>query len=207
MRRQIASMLVDCRLYNVNSKLASSVYLVHCGWNIFCILTYIYIYIYILEFYPSITEKLLDDVITWAKSLIKIPEDDTTVIKHARESLLFYNEKTWVKNNDQSLFDVTMGSYDGAEVCELVGLFLLNKLTDRFGKDSVGLYRDDGLLLLKGTAGRQAELTRKQLHGIFNKHDLRITAEINYHTVNFLDVTLNLKLPAIPQAKQQPVIY
>ena len=26
-----------------------------------------------------------------------------------------------------------MGSYDGAEVCELVGLFLLNKLTDRFG--------------------------------------------------------------------------
>ena len=49
-----------------------------------------------------------------------------------------------------------MGSYDGAEVCELVGLFLLNILTERFGKDSVRVYRDDGLLILKGM-GRQAD--------------------------------------------------
>ena len=41
-----------------------------------------------------------------------------------------------------------MGSYDGAEVCELVGLFLLNKLAVTFGKVNVGLYRDDGLLIL-----------------------------------------------------------
>jgi len=85
----------------------------------------------IVEFYPSITEERLDDVITWAKLLIKIPEDEITVNKHPRKSLLFYNKKTWVKNNDQSLFDVTMRSYDGPEVCGLVGLFLLNnKLTD-----------------------------------------------------------------------------
>ena len=51
------------------------------------------------------------------------------------KSLLFCNDKTWVKKNDLSLFDVTMGSYDGAEVCELVGLFLLNILADIFGKD------------------------------------------------------------------------
>ena len=35
-------------------------------------------------------------------------------------------------NNQQSLFDITMGSYDGAEVCELVGFFLLNKLAIGF---------------------------------------------------------------------------
>ena len=29
------------------------------------------------------------------------------------------------KSND-TLFDVTMGSYDGAEVCELVDLFIFN---------------------------------------------------------------------------------
>ena len=82
----------------------------------------------IIESYPSITESLLDNVITWAKSLIDIPDDHITIIKHARKSLLFYNDKIWVKkNNQQSLFDFTMGSYDGAEVCELVGLFLLNK--------------------------------------------------------------------------------
>ena len=117
------------------------------------------------------------------------------------KSLLFCNDKTWIKKNDLSLFDVIMGSYDGAEVCELVGLFLLKIIADIFGKDSVGLYtyRDDGLILLKGTGGRQAELTRKQLHEIFKKQDFRITTEINYHTVNFLDVTLNLN-----EEKYQP---
>ncbi len=49
------------------------------------------------------------------------------------------------------MFDVTMGSFDGAELCELVGLFLLNELSQIFDKDHVGLYRDDGLMLLKGT--------------------------------------------------------
>ena len=147
----------------------------------------------IVEFYPSITESLLDKVMTWARSLIDIPNDHITIIKHVRKSLLFHNDKVWVKNNNQhSLFDVTMGSYDGAEVCELVGLFLLNKLAVIFGKDNVGLYRDDGLLILRGTGGRQADQARKKLHEIFKEHDLKVTAEINYHVVNFLDVTLNL---------------
>ena len=36
---------------------------------------------------------------------------------------------TWVKKSDSnSLFDVTMGSYDGAEICELVGLYVLERL-------------------------------------------------------------------------------
>ena len=51
------------------------------------------------------------------------------------------------------------------------------------------LYRDDGLLLLKGTGGHQAELARKQLHETFKKFNLRITAEITYLTVKFLGVT------------------
>jgi hypothetical protein len=61
-------------------------------------------------------------------------------VKHARKSLLFYNQQAWTKRNNTTTFDVTMGSFDGAEVCELVGLFILNTLEKRFGKD-VGLYR------------------------------------------------------------------
>ena len=38
-----------------------------------------------------------------------------------------------------------MGSFDGAELCELVGLYLLSKLETLLGKPAVGLYRDDGL--------------------------------------------------------------
>ena len=37
-----------------------------------------------------------------------------------------------------------MGSFDGAEACELVGCYILSHLTEKYGK-SIGLYRDDGL--------------------------------------------------------------
>ena len=54
--------------------------------------------------------------------------DDSTIqiIKHARKSLLFDSTGVWVKNDDNPLSDVTMSSFDGAEVCELVGLYLLS---------------------------------------------------------------------------------
>ena len=40
-------------------------------------------------------------------------------------------------------FDVGQGSYDGAEACELVGLYILSKLEKL--NINIGLYRDDGL--------------------------------------------------------------
>ena len=42
-----------------------------------------------------------------------------------------------------------MGSYDDAEVCELVGTFILSKLENIIGKKNTGLYRDDGLVVLR----------------------------------------------------------
>ena len=50
-----------------------------------------------------------------------------------------------------------MGAYGGAEVCEIVGLFLLNNLANKFDKNSVGLYRDDGLALFKNVNGHCAD--------------------------------------------------
>jgi hypothetical protein len=86
-----------------------------------------------------------------------------------------------------------MGSYDGAEICELVGLFILKEISDKYGKESVVLYRDDGLMLLRGKSGRLADKARKSLHTIFHNLGLKITAEVKNHIVNFLDVTLNLQ--------------
>jgi hypothetical protein len=54
------------------------------------------------------------------------------------------------------------------------------------------MYRDDGLVLLKGTRGRLADQTRKKLHHLFEQFDLKITAEVSHQTVKFLDITLNL---------------
>ena len=147
----------------------------------------------IVEFYPSITEDLLDRAIVWARSLITIPEEDISIIKHVRKSLLFNGGTAWTKRSSDSLFDVTMGSFDGAEICELVGLFVLSKLTEKFGKENVGLYRDDGLVLIDGVNGRKADKARKMLHDIFGQIGLKITAQVNNQIVKFLDITLDLE--------------
>jgi hypothetical protein len=125
------------------------------------ITVHIPIFRYCRVLYPSITESLLDKVISWAKTLTIITEEQVSIIKHARKSLLFYGEKTWAKKNNASLFDVTMGSCDGAEIWELVGLFILKEISDKCGIENMGLYRDDGLMLLHGKSGRLADKARK----------------------------------------------
>ena len=59
-----------------------------------------------------------------------------------------------------------------AEICELVGLYILNDLSRKFGKDFVGLYRDDGLALVKGKSGRVIDNARKDLCKLFRQYDL-----------------------------------
>ena len=95
----------------------------------------------------------------------------------------------WIKKTSDNHFDVTMGSYDGAETCELVGAYLLHQITTRYGT-TFGLYRDDGLGISKDSP-RKVELIKKDLCTIFKDHGLKITIEANKTIVNFLDVTLN----------------
>jgi hypothetical protein len=88
--------------------------------------------------------------LAWASDLATITGNDISIIKHARKSLLFGNGKLWTKKDgSNSLFDVIMASFDGAEISELVGLFILNHLGKRFGKGNSGLYRHDGLAIIK----------------------------------------------------------
>ena len=75
----------------------------------------------------------------------------------ARKTLLFHDGIPWVKQSVNEDFDVQMGSYDGAEICKLVGAFLVNNLSHVIDKTSVGLYRDDGLGLLKSHSGPETE--------------------------------------------------
>ena len=51
-------------------------------------------------------------------------------------------------------FDVTMGSYNGAEVCELSRIFILSLTGNKYSPNNIGLYRDDGLAIFKNTSGR-----------------------------------------------------
>ena len=90
------------------------------------------------------------------------------------------------------LFDVTMGASDGAEICELVGLYLISLIRERFPELDFGLYRDDGVAAHRRIPGPRLDRIRKELIALFKEHGLDITIEINLLIVNFLDVTLNL---------------
>ena len=87
-----------------------------------------YIYIYnksnysffkfdIVSFYPSI--KKLIDAIQWARSYINISVQEVDIIMHCKKMFIFLEDECWVKKNDLSS-DVSTGSLDSAEVCELV---------------------------------------------------------------------------------------
>ena len=82
-----------------------------------------------------------------------------------------------------------MGSYDGAEVCETVGLYLLTRLQPL--GIPLGLYCDDGLAISDKTP-RQAENDRKRIVKIFEEEGLKITSQANLDKVDFLDISLDL---------------
>lgn len=110
---------------------------------------------------------------------------------HARKSLLFDKSSAWIKKGDNPLFDVTMGSFDGAEICELVGLYILQKLDSIVAKNRIGLYRDDGLGITSAS-GPSLERIRKNIIALFKQEGLKITIEANLTETDFLDVTFNL---------------
>ena len=85
-----------------------------------------------------------------------------------------------------------MGSFDGAEICELIGIYIQSILAKIISKSDMGLYRDDGLIVLKNKDGQQTDRTRKKIVKIFKDTDFSIDITTNLVEVNFLDVTFNL---------------
>ena len=87
----------------------------------------------IRDFYPSITKRTLDRALDFAKEYMVIPLDKVEIIKHCRKTLLYYEHSIWIKKGEGGNFDVSIGAYDGAEICELVGcvsLYSINKIID-----------------------------------------------------------------------------
>ena len=53
------------------------------------------------------------------------------------------------------------------EVCQLVGIFTLSHLTKLINQNDVGLYRDDGLIVVKNLNGQQTDKLRKNIFQVF----------------------------------------
>ena len=64
---------------------------------------------------------------------------------YSHKSLLLNNSSVWIKRHNDTDFHVTMGSFDGAEICDPAGLYITNVLCDKYKKERVDLYRDGSL--------------------------------------------------------------
>ena len=84
------------------------------------------------------------------------------------------------------------GSFDGTEISELVGLYILDKLSVLLRKQNVGLCWDDGLDVVKNTNGPKLDKLRREIIAIFKAEYLSITIETNLIETDFWDITFNL---------------
>ena len=119
-------------------------------------------------------DQFLYIYIELAGSFTEISSSQIDSFVHSFSSFLFSNQDQKTGPN----FDVTMGCLDGAESCELVGLFLLHKLEPIISKTHIGLYRDDGLVVLN-SPGSEFDRVRKDIVRIFKEVGLRVTIKTN----------------------------
>ena len=147
----------------------------------------------IANFYPSISEDLMEKALIWASRHSYVSDLAVKVIIHSRRTILFDGKNTWCKK-ENSKFDVGQGAYDGAEVSELIGLFMLDQIVnvnEVLPKENIGLYRDD-MLGVDNRGGPKIERNKKKIIQIFKENGLKLTTEPTTRRVQFLDFVLDL---------------
>ena len=139
----------------------------------------------IIEFYPSITEKLLNDALDLASQYTEISPLDRKTIIHTKKTLLFHQNQPWVKKDKP--FDVVMGSYDGAVCCELIVIYLLSQLKQNYG-NAIGLY--DGtppnpstIDVMVGSPSKKQMRARDMLQSFGNLFLVRLVAYYEFERV------------------------
>ena len=139
--------------------------------------------------YPSISENLLTKSLEWAMTLVEVTEEEMEVIKATKKALLYSEGQPWTKKGEES-FDVPMGSFDGAEICEMVGLHLLHLLRET--EVDLGLYRDD-LLGVTRLRGRPLEKMKQRIQAIFEENGLKVIGTVGLEATDYLDIFFDLR--------------
>ena len=60
--------------------------------------------------------------------------------------------------------------------------FLLYKLSLKYNKNHIGLYRDDGLAIFKNISGPNSEKVKKDIQKLTKKNELDIVTQCNMET-------------------------
>ena len=114
------------------------------------------------------------------------------IVKHCCKSLFHNNQEPWEKKNTDSCFDVTLVSYDGAKIRELVGIYLLLRVANIIDKKIVVSTSGDGLILLRNVNRENMDRIRKNVTKIFKQAGFKIEVKANLKIDDLLDVTFNL---------------
>ena len=122
----------------------------------------------------------MEKALNWADQHVNISAQEKEIIVSTKQNLLYNKGQAWVKKSDNPC-DVMMGSWDGAEICELVGLFLLSQLQDLNIK--IGIYRDHGLTVATQRP-QQIENIKNKICQVFRENGLKITIEANKKVVD-----------------------
>ena len=87
---------------------------------------------------------------------------------------MFRKEGTWVKRGENPPFYLTMGSFGGAEICEIIRIYLLEKLSPLLGKETL-------IYIVSSSSGLVLDSLRKDIISIFKNEALSITVEKNFN--------------------------
>ena len=90
---------------------------------------------------------LLNQSLNFAENYMKVSGEDEAFIKYAKNSLFYNDQKNWIKK--RRIIWCNDSAYDGAEVCELAGIFIQYQIPLKYNRNSIGVYRDDGLAVFK----------------------------------------------------------
>ena len=145
----------------------------------------------IANHYPSVQKKTLDKAFKFIEETSGMTDQEKNIIMQARKSFLFKDGQPYIKKDSNGNFDVTMGSFDSCQICEIVGLFLLSEIAKFIPPSQLGLYRDDGLAGVAGN-GREINQIEQKLIRTFKEHGFKLEI-LHSKTVEFLDVKLDME--------------
>ena len=83
---------------------------------------------------------------------------------------MLYGNVAWKKKYADATFDVTIGSYDAAELCEHIGIYIQSLSTNILSKDYMCLYRDDELFILRKINKQTNRYRSKENDQFFQKY-------------------------------------
>ena len=128
---------------------------------------YVFIKFDIAEFCPSISETILWTAICFAEDHVETTDEEKRITFHCQKSSLFYKKESWKKKDGDSCFEIIMENYNGAELWEFIGMYLLSQLCTIISQNVCELYRDYGLMIQKYINGPQIEQLCQKIMKIF----------------------------------------